>query len=54
MAVYSDLDAGEVQRAHMEPIADVDAFIAKEIAPLGEDTPVAVLPEGPMTIPFLT
>ena len=54
VAVYSDLDAGEVQRGHMEPIADVDAFIAKEIAPLGEDTPVAVLPEGPMTIPFLT
>ena len=53
VAVYSDLDAGEVQRAHMEPIANVDAYIAKEIGQLGEDAPVAVLPEGPMTIPFL-
>ncbi len=53
VAVFSDLDAGEVQRAHMEPIANVDAYIAKEIGQLGEDAPVAVLPEGPMTIPFL-
>ena len=53
VAVFSDLDAGEVQRGHMEPIADVDAFIAMEIGQLGEDAPVAVLPEGPMTIPFL-
>ena len=53
VAVYSDLDAGEVKRAHMEPIADVDGFIAKEIGQLGEDAPVAVLTEGPMTIPFM-
>ena len=53
VAVYSDLDAGEVQRAHMEPIEDINAFIAKEIGQLGEDASVAVLPEGPMTIPFL-
>ena len=53
VAVYSDLDAEEVQRAHMEPIEDLNAFIAKEIRQYGKDIPVAVLPEGPMTIPFL-
>ena len=31
VAVYSDLDAGEVQRAHMEPIADVDALSQRKL-----------------------
>lgn len=52
IAVYSELEAAELRRAHFEPIGDLNAFIAAEIARLPPDAPVAVLPEGPMTIPY--
>ena len=52
-ALYSDLTPEETQRAHLEPIDDINAFIAKEINALGKDESIAVLPEGPMTIPYL-
>ena len=54
VAVYSELIAEEVQEAHMEPIEDLNAFIAQELQQQGNKGPVAVLPEGPMTIPYLT
>lgn len=53
IAVYSELDARELARAHFEPVADLDAFIASVIAALPAGSAVAVLPEGPMTIPWL-
>jgi hypothetical protein len=34
-------------------VSDVSRALADEIARLGRDVPVAVLPEGPMTIPYL-
>jgi nickel-dependent lactate racemase len=52
VGLYSRLDAGEVRRAHLEPVADITARLAEEFRRLG-DVPVAVLPEGPMTIPYL-
>ncbi len=52
VGLKSELDAGEVRRAHMEPVVDVAARLQKEIDARG-DVPVAVLPEGPMTIPYL-
>ena len=52
VALYSDIPAVEVARAHLRPIADISAFIADAIK--GQpDAPIAVLPEGPMTIPYL-
>ena len=42
-----------VRRAHLEPVADLGARVAEELRRLGRDTPIAVLPEGPMTIPYL-
>jgi nickel-dependent lactate racemase len=51
--LYSEIPAEEVRRAHLEPVADVSARLAQEIRKLGKDAPVAVLPEGPMTIPYL-
>ena len=52
VGLKSELDASEVERAHLEPVADVGARVAAELEARG-DVPVAVLPEGPMTIPYL-
>ncbi len=53
VALYSTLPADEVRRAYLEPIEDLNAFIAAEIDRAGRDAPIAVLPEGPQTIPYL-
>ena len=51
--LYSDLAPEEVRRAHLDPVPDVGAALAGKLRELGRDTPVAVLPEGPQTIPYL-
>jgi nickel-dependent lactate racemase len=53
VALYSELPAEDVRRAYLEPIDDVTRFLAAEIDRSGGDTSVAVLPEGPMTIPYV-
>lgn len=54
IALRSELPDDEVRRAHLEPIADVAARVREELRALGDaGAPIAVLPEGPMTIPFL-
>jgi len=50
--VFSEIPAEEVRAAHLEPVADIGARLAEELARVG-DVPIAVLPEGPMTIPYL-
>ncbi len=52
-ALLSEIPAAEVQRAFLEPITDIEARVAEELQRLGQDAPIAVLPEGPMTIPYL-
>lgn len=52
--LYSELDPDAVRRAYIEPISDIRAAIDAERARLGEpDVPIAILPEGPMTIPYV-
>jgi nickel-dependent lactate racemase len=51
--LYSDIPADEVRRAHLEPVADPAGRLAEELRRVGRDAPVAILPEGPMTIPYL-
>ena len=51
--LYSEIPADDLRRAHVEPVADVGARLAEELVRVGRDAPVAVLPEGPMTIPYL-
>jgi len=51
--LYSEISDDEIRRAHVEPIKDVSARLAAELKKVGKDAPVAVLPEGPMTIPYL-
>jgi nickel-dependent lactate racemase len=53
VGLLSDIDHEEVRRAHLEPVQDIAAAVGAELARLGDDAPVAVLPEGPMTIPYL-
>ena len=54
VGLHSELPDEEVRRAHLEPIADVAAAVARELARIGADAPVAVLPEGPQTIPYVS
>jgi nickel-dependent lactate racemase len=51
--MYSSLPADEVKKAHIEPITSVEACLAKLIKKYGSQAAIAVLPEGPQTIPYL-
>jgi nickel-dependent lactate racemase len=51
--LVSSLPEEDVRRAFLEPVEDASARVADELGRLGKDAPVAVLPEGPMTIPYL-
>ncbi len=53
VGLHSLIPEAEVRRAHLEPVADVAARLRAELARAGAGAPVAVLPEGPMTIPYL-
>lgn len=53
VGLLSELPAEEVRRAFLEPIGDVGDAVAAELARVGDDAPVAVLPEGPQTIPYI-
>lgn len=53
VGLYSDIPADQVRRAHLEPVSDICARIGEELKRVGTDVPIAVLPEGPMTIPYL-
>jgi nickel-dependent lactate racemase len=53
VSLQSELPSDDVRRAHIEPIDDVGSAIARELERVGRDAPVAVLPEGPQTIPYV-
>ncbi len=53
VGLQSELPAEDVRRAHLEPITDLAAAVGRELERLGLDAPVAVLPEGPQTIPYV-
>ena len=53
VGLLSELPDEDVCRAHLEPIHDIAAVVTREIARRGPDAAIAVLPEGPMTIPYL-
>jgi nickel-dependent lactate racemase len=54
VGLRSELADEDVRRAHLEPIGDVGAAVARELERRGRDAPVAVLPEGPQTIPYVS
>jgi nickel-dependent lactate racemase len=53
IGLLSELPPDEARRAHLEPVADVADAVASELERRGGDAEVAVLPEGPMTIPYV-
>jgi lactate racemase len=53
VALLSEIDPAEIRAAHLEPVADVGRAVEDELRRIGRDAPIAVLPEGPQTIPYL-
>ncbi len=53
VALKSGLADDEVVKAHLAPISDIVQAVEEERRRVGADAPIAVLPEGPMTIPYL-
>ena len=51
--LYSSLSAEDVKKAHINPISSVEACIDSLLEQYGPDASIAVLPEGPQTIPYL-
>lgn len=54
VSLYSEISEEETKRAHLEKLTDFTARIDQELSRIGRDAPIAVLPEGPMTIPYLS
>ena len=52
VSVYSKIPAEQIQKASLEPVVDLNLYLLDLRDKLG-DVPVAVLPEGPLTIPYL-
>ncbi len=51
--VHSSLEEATVRRAHLKPCADISVTIRQRLEQLGSNARVAVLPQGPLTIPYL-
>jgi nickel-dependent lactate racemase len=51
--VYSSLDANTIKGAHLIPCHDISETVATRLKTLPADARVAVLPQGPLTIPYL-
>ncbi len=53
IGLYSEISDEETLKAKLLPIQDLKKSLHEELDKIGGDSPVAVLPEGPQTIPFL-
>lgn len=51
--VYSSLSDEVIRAAHLVPCRDIGAAVAERMQRLGAGARVAVLPQGPLTIPYL-
>ena len=51
--VRCELDDTTLRACHLAPCADINAEVTKRLAKLGADARLAVLPQGPLTIPYL-
>jgi nickel-dependent lactate racemase len=52
--VYSSLPDEIVHSAHLTPCRDIGAAVRERLSKLGSEARVAVLPQGPLTIPYLS
>ena len=53
IGIYSSLTDEEIRKAHLTPVHDIAAAVDKELDRIGRDAPIAVLPEGFLTIPYV-
>ncbi len=53
VGLYSEMAPEDVRSAHLAPVTDITVAISEEQNNIGQDAPIAVLPEGPMTVPYL-
>ncbi len=51
--VYSSVPDDIIRSAHLEPCGDISDAVANSLNQYGPDAQVAVLPQGPLTIPYL-
>jgi hypothetical protein len=51
--VYSSLPPSDVRDCKMVPVVDLDRAVGERLATLGPSPRVAVLPDGPLTIPYV-
>ena len=52
VAVYSQISKEQIRRAGLKPVKDLNRYLKELHSKLG-DVSIAVLPEGPLTIPYL-
>ncbi|MGV3772296.1 MAG: nickel-dependent lactate racemase [Verrucomicrobiales bacterium] len=52
--VYSSLPEETVRAAHLTPCKNIEEAVQTALAKYGPDAQVAVLPQGPLTIPYLS
>ncbi len=52
--LYSTLPESEVLAAHLKPVQDIGGLVRQLQAASGPDCRIAVLPEGPQTVPYVT
>jgi hypothetical protein len=51
--VYSSLPDDVLRKAHLTPCRDIAATVREELQRHGPGARAAVLPQGPLTIPYL-
>jgi nickel-dependent lactate racemase len=51
--VHSSLDDDTLAAAHLKPCHDISQTVLDRLSSLGDQARVAVLPQGPLTIPYL-
>ncbi|MDB6038026.1 MAG: hypothetical protein JWM99_1867 [Verrucomicrobiales bacterium] len=51
--VYSSLSDETIRAAHLKPCHDISAAVREALSGYGPEAQVAVLPQGPLTIPYL-
>lgn len=54
VSLYTDkLDDGTVRKAHFTPVQDPEVLIGEILEKHGKDARICILPEGPLTIPYI-
>ncbi|MDD3180526.1 MAG: nickel-dependent lactate racemase [Opitutaceae bacterium] len=53
VSLLSELPDSDVRKAHLRPVKNIRVAIDEELAKLGQNTPIAVLPDGALTVPYV-